>query len=338
MIPETRSPEQRPSWPWRCPDCGLPLDVAADGPALDAAMPCPRPCGGCGRRFQRLEGLADLRPLASRDLLLRFAAEYAAVRIAEGRGTIARADLRALPWPGPLTPMAWEWLIRSASFETFLDGVLRPIQAQRAVPQILDLGAGVGWLSHRLAWEGCHALAMDACADPLVGLGAATGFLQADGRVDGESGVAPGTMTLALADFNRVPLTDASVDLVVFNASLHYGADLAGALKEAERLLAPDGRIAVIDSPFYENVSAGRSMAAAQQATFRERTGKASDAQGGVAFLTRADLAQAGSATGLRWRYLEPHRGWRWKLRRSWRRLRLGRESAAFPVAVAERV
>lgn len=338
MIPETKPPDQRPSWPWRCPDCGLSLDVDAEGAAFAAAMPCPRPCGGCGRRFQRLEGLADLRPLASRDLLLRFAAEYAAVRQAEGRGTISLADLRALPWPGPLTPMAWEWLIRSASFETFQDGVLRPIQAQRAVPRVLDLGAGVGWLSHRLAWEGCHALALDVCADPQVGLGAATGFLRADGRVDGASGVAPGTMTLTLADFNHVPLADASVDLVVFNASLHYGADLAGALAEAGRLLAPAGRIAVIDSPFYEDASAGRSMAAAQRATFRERTGKASNAQGGVAFLTRADLAQAGNAAGLRWRYLEPRRGWRWTLRRSWRRLRLGRESAAFPVVVAERV
>ena len=70
---------------------------------------------------------------------------------------------------------------------------------------------------------------------------------------------------------------------------------------------------------------------------FQARFGNPSDAQGGVDYLTRRVLADAGEAAGLRWRYLLPRHGWRWTLRRAWRRLRLGRESAAFPVALGER-
>lgn len=100
-------------------------------------------------------------------MLERFASEYAAVRRAEGRDAITVDDLRALPWPGPDTPMAWEWLIRSASYEVVLDGVLRARPASdEAMPRALDLGAGVGWLSHRLAWEGWHALALERLPRP----------------------------------------------------------------------------------------------------------------------------------------------------------------------------
>lgn len=338
MTADLRAPERRPRWPWRCPDCGRPLaGDGTDDPGPSASDADIGPCPACGRRFQRLEGLADLRPLDSQTLLERFAADYAAVRLAEGRGAISLGDLRALPWPGPRTPMAWEWLIRSASYEAFLDAVLRPLLDLRAAPRVLDLGAGVGWLSHRLAWEGCHALALDACAHPLVGLGAARGFLEAGSVAASEGRAAPGTISLVLGDFNRVPLADASVDLVLFNASLHYGADLVSILAEAERLLLPHGRIAVIDSPFYDDPAAGRAMVDAQRTALSRLGGRASDAQDGMGFLTRRGLSSAGSIVGLRWHYVEPRRGWRWRLRRSWRRLRLGRESADFPVALAER-
>lgn len=322
-----------PSWPWRCPDCGALLEIKV-GP--ESPMPCPVACSRCGRDFARVEGLADLRPAADLAMLRRFADEYAAVRRAEGRDAIGRADLRALPWPGPRTPMAWEWLIRAVSYETFLDRVLRPMVADGKAPRVVDLGAGVGWLSHRLAWEGCRALALDVCPDPQVGLGAARDLLDLRAP-DGDGPSATGSMTLALADFNHLPISDACVDLVVFNAALHYSPNLAASLGEAARVLAPGGLVAVLDSPFYVDPSAGRAMATARQASFRERFGFASDARGSVEFLTRDALAAAGSASCLTWRYLTPHHGWRWNLRRAWRQLRLGRESASFPVALAQR-
>ncbi|HRA21843.1 MAG TPA: class I SAM-dependent methyltransferase [Anaerolineae bacterium] len=329
----TMKADDRPRWPWRCPDCGAALEEGDGGTFL----PCPLPCTGCGRPFTREEGLADLRPAAAKARLQRFADEYAAVRRAEGRDAIAVADLRALPWPGPQTPLAWEWLIRAKSYETFLDHALRPRLAGGAALRALDLGAGVGWLSHRLAWEGCHALALDVCADRHVGLGAARQLVDLQGRV-ADDDPATGSVTLALADFNHLPLADSSVDLVVFNAALHYSPSLSPSLAEAARVLAPQGLVVVLDSPFYEDAAAGRAMAAERRAGFMKRFGFASDALGSVDYLTRGDLAQAGLAAGLRWRYLIPHHGWRWTLRRAWRRRRLGRESAAFPVALAERL
>lgn len=87
-------------------------------------------------------------------------------------------------------------------------------------------------------------------------------------------------MTLALADFNSIPLADGGFDLVVFNASLHYSPDLSTSLREAARMLAPGGLVAVIDSPFYEDPAAGQAMAAARRADFQARFGNPSDAQG----------------------------------------------------------
>lgn len=50
-----------------------------------------------------------------------------------------------------------------------------------------------------------------------------------------------------LGDMYRLPLPDGSFDVAVLQMILHYAEDPAGALEEATRVLAPNGRIIVID-------------------------------------------------------------------------------------------
>ena len=45
----------------------------------------------------------------------------------------------------------------------------------------------------------------------------------------------------------RLPLADGGFDLVVLQMVLHYAEDPAGVLAEASRMLAPGGRLVVID-------------------------------------------------------------------------------------------
>ena len=170
--------------------------------------------------------------------LARFAADYAAHRAEEGRGYAGDA-LLALPYlrTGPL---ARQWQVRAASFEAFVAHV-RPLARGMGRPlDVLDLGAGNGWLSYRLACEGHRATALDIRDDAVDGLGAAVPLMT----------LAEGRMTTLTAPFEAIPLPDASKDIAVFNAALHYAVDLAQVLGEAARVVRHGGRIVILDSPF----------------------------------------------------------------------------------------
>lgn len=52
-----------------------------------------------------------------------------------------------------------------------------------------------------------------------------------------------------LADMNDLPVEDGSVDLVIFSATLHHSSDLAGALREAARVVRVGGRVIVVNEP-----------------------------------------------------------------------------------------
>src|SRR3954470_15772891 len=139
------------------------------------------------------------------EALERFRSDYGAHRAAEGRGHDG-AELLSLPYLAS-GPLARQWAVRARTFDVFLRTVVRP--AGRPL-DVLDLGAGNGWLSHRLATEGHHCTAIDIRDDSVDGLGAA-GALRGQAPFD-----------CLVAAFEQVPLPDQSADLVVFNAALHY--------------------------------------------------------------------------------------------------------------------
>ncbi len=223
-----------------------------------------------------------------------FAAEYAAQRAWEGRGH-AGADLLSLPYlrSGPL---ARQWTIRARSFEAFRRHVICAHAERLGRPlSVLDLGAGNGWLSHRLALEGHRAVALDLRADAVDGLGAAE-VLEAQSE---------GRMTRLLASFDDIPLEASSLDVAVFNASLHYALDLEQVLGEAARVVRPGGVLAILDSPFYAREAQGAAMLAEKRAQAADRFGERAGvllAPPFIEFLTRRRLAAASAREGLLWR------------------------------------
>jgi SAM-dependent methyltransferase len=226
--------------------------------------------------------------------LQRFAEDYAAHRQAEGRG-YAGDDLLALPYVRS-GPLARQWAVRARSFDCFMARLVRPMARSLRRPlRVLDLGAGNGWLSYRLALEDHSASALDIRGDAVDGLGAAQPFLERAG----------GRMRTAIAGFDDVPAPDASFDIAVFNASLHYATDLAAVLKEAARVVRPGGRLAILDSPFYRREADGLAMAAEKAADAPRRFGARAGtlmALPFIEFLTRERLALASAAIGLEWR------------------------------------
>jgi SAM-dependent methyltransferase len=226
--------------------------------------------------------------------LTAFADAYAEHREAEGR-RLAETDLLALPWLRH-GPQADQWAVRARTFEAFVGRVLEPLAGRRGRPlSVIDLGAGNGWLSYRVACAGHSAIALDIRADEIDGLGAA----------DCLAANAPGRIERVVASFDAIPLADDIADIAVFNASLHYATDLPRVLAEAHRVTGPGGTIAILDSPFYGGEAEGEAMVAEKRLCAHERFGERAailTSLDCIEFLTPARLASASAPLGLEWR------------------------------------
>ncbi|MCZ7545194.1 MAG: class I SAM-dependent methyltransferase [Anaerolineae bacterium] len=298
-----------------CPTCRSLLQD--DGPD---AMRCPED----GAVFTREGGIwRFLRPERA-NYFGQFIAEYEAVRRAEGRGAGDPAYYRALPFADTTGRFRTDWRIRAKSYQAFVRRALAPLERLRRRPlAVVDLGAGNGWLSYRLAARGHQVIAVDLLTNPFDGLGASIYYDVA--------------FTPVQAEFDYLPLERDQVDLAVFNSSLHYATDAGATLREALRVMRRDGRLVVMDSPIYHDPASGAQMVREREAHFAARYGFRSDALPHVNFLTYQKLGALAEALGLKWRIIRPFYGLRWALRPLRARLRGHREPAQFAVIVGER-
>jgi ubiquinone/menaquinone biosynthesis C-methylase UbiE len=101
--------------------------------------------------------------------------------------------------------------------------------------RLLDIGTGTGRVLELLAPRVRQALGVDASKAMLA---LARARLSAPGFAH---------CAVRLADMYRLPLADRSFDTVVLQMVLHHAEDPAGAVREATRILAPGGKLLVID-------------------------------------------------------------------------------------------
>ena len=225
--------------------------------------------------------------------LSRFREEYGAHRASEGRAYTAD-EMKSLPFLDS-GPLAKQWSVRARTFESFVARIVTP--AARAIDRpvrVLDLGAGNGWLSWRVAKEGGEAVALDIRDDSVDGLGAASFYLDSGAKFE-----------RVVASFDAIPIRSGEFDIVVFNASLHYALDLVKVLREARRMVCDGGRVVILDSPFYERDADGIEMVAEKRRSARERFGQRATALMALPFieyLTTERLESASSGLGLDWR------------------------------------
>jgi SAM-dependent methyltransferase len=294
-----------------CPECRETLVQDTAGAFL---------CMSCQLRYERREGIYRFLSPSRLDRAAPFAQQYRTVREQDGYRETAPEYYRMLPVVAQNNPRAAEWRIRRESYAHF---------QQRALPGVwqgpiraLDLGAGSGWLSHRLASFGHHAVAVDRLDDEVDGLGACRHY--------------PVAFAVVEADFDALPFERAQFDVVILNSSLHYSADPAATLAEAKRMLVAGGSLVVMDSPMFAHASDGHAMVDAQRHAFVTGYGVTDVVRPGVGFLTFGDLARQARDLGLQARFFPSRGPFGWRLRRQLSRLRLRRRPAAFGVWVAQ--
>jgi SAM-dependent methyltransferase len=170
--------------------------------------------------------------------LRRFVEDYQRVRLREGYASSDPEYAQRLPFRDITGRNAAAWRVRALHYLLIRAG-LAVLQTRRAdALEVLDLGAGNGWMARRLA-RSFQVTALDV-----------------DGSETGLGGLRDGRVARVLGDLEALPLRTASYDAVVAAATLHYAPDLAGALAEAARVLRPGGLLVVADSPVYADAAA----------------------------------------------------------------------------------
>src|ERR1041384_5160963 len=126
-----------------CPRCRNPLRRSAPD-----RVTCPKD----GLEFWNIDGIWRFLLPESQAHYSRFMADYESIRRAEGRRGDSANYYRSLPFKDLSGKHKADWAIRARSFDVLVKKVLAHYQdpLERSL-KILDLGAGNGWLSNRLA-------------------------------------------------------------------------------------------------------------------------------------------------------------------------------------------
>ncbi len=300
----------------QCPLCDHPL--ATFDPA--STLTSPR-CSSCGFTLFNSNGIWHALAPARKEHFRQFIHEYQTVRSSEGRCSPGAHFYLALPYQDLTGRNAWQWKIRARSFD-FLEQRILP-QIQREYPRgfdFLDIGAGNGWMSYRLALRGHRPVAVDLLVNDEDGLGAARHYFY----------YLPKPFPRFQAEMDHLPFGPQQFDVVIFNASFHYSENYQRTLREASRCLRRPGHILIVDSPFYNRDDSGQRMVEQRRGDFQKRFGFRSDSVASREYLTPQVLEDLARSCSLTWRILTPWYGLSWALRpfKSW--LWRRRESAKF--------
>lgn len=297
-----------------CPKCGS---------LLDEENATTKKCQKDGLTFHQVDGIWRMLLPEREEYFSRFIRDYETVRRLEGRGSHDKTYYTNLPYRDLSGHMSADWHIRAKSFDAFLEHGIVPMEKTKRALQILDLGAGNGWLSNRLALRGHQVAAVDLMVNDFDGLGCHRFY---------ESTFLP-----VQAEFDHLPFLENSADVILFNASLHYSVNIEQTLKEALRVLNPPGSLAIIDSPVYHDASSGAQMVSERETQFQKQYGFASNNLQSENYLTYARLSELANDLCLDWKIITPFYDLRWSTRPLIAKLLHRREPAKFHVIIGNR-
>ena len=224
----------------QCPVCGgrdfLVTDRVSDGNEIRAAVVT---CS-CGAVFPVEKGVITLMPDPREAVVSEiegWSHRVDADALDEAGRELQRRTILALPRLDSDLEADEEgrklWEASGDNFSRFaLDGELEG-------KMVLDVGAGRCWTSAAMAGRGSRVVALDILTRMYIGLETADIFLE-------ERDV---FFERVRADMHHLPFRDGSFDLVVESASAHHADEPELFFREASRVLAPGGRLAILSEP-----------------------------------------------------------------------------------------
>jgi len=303
----------------QCPNCRR-------GPCRTFSTSEPS-CLSCGFVFSEFRGVYNALPQPREETFRQFVHDYESVRAKEGRGSDRSDYYLALPFKDLTGRNVWQWGIRARTFR-FIERKLLPLIEDRSARRcdVLDIGAGNGWLSYRLALRGHRPVAVDLLDNETDGLGGARHYFH----------VAPVFLRFK-AEMDCLPFMPDQFDVVIFNASFHYSEDYGRTLKEALRCLRRGGHLIIADSPFYWKEESGQKMLQEKRAAFVRQFGFRSDSIQSQEYLTPKILRDLSTRLKLKWHIHKPWYGVNWALRPIKAQLMRRREPSKFFLLHAQR-
>jgi SAM-dependent methyltransferase len=252
-----------------------------------------------------------VRAITESDDLRAFLEAYERVRRDEGWG----GDDLDLPFHPRRHREIWNIRRRTfLAFEALAKNVPRGVA--------LDVGAGNCWMTRYLSAWGFDPIAVDINTSEVDGLRAGQKFL--------DEGA---TFLRVRAPMERLPFVPGRITLIATNASFHYARDFCATLSEFERLLAPGGCIAIIDTPFYGNAADGERMMEDRVAEFRRKYHMTEALARSSRYMTFKGLQELAGSLGLDCNVHPVWPGLRRKYE-EWRGRLGGRRVAQFPVVM----
>jgi SAM-dependent methyltransferase len=309
----------------RCPVCTAKLTVMPYDLLGRAQEPVE--CRRCFTMIVEEQGIWVALPQDRQRYFERFMRDYEAVRKAEGRGSDNANFYLSLPYCEQTDRNSWQWAIRARTYKYIEKKILSSITARINRPlAILDLGAGNGWVSYRLASLGHRPIAVDLQTNAFDGLGAAVHYQHA----------LPMLFPRFQAELDQLPFGSGQFDLAIFNASFHYSENYHRTLAEAVRCLRPGGTVLIADSPFYSREECGQRMVEERRKVFQERFACASDSLANCEYLTNETLLALEARHDLEWKTHEVWYGIRWACRPVVAFLKNQREPSKFRIYTAK--
>jgi SAM-dependent methyltransferase len=311
----------------------VPQSMVGDLMHLSPRLRCPRcrariwglGCTFCGFRMRVQSGIVHALPPERFAHYAQFMKNYERIREAEGRGSEGEDFYLNLPYKDISGRNSKQWGIRARSYDHLLKHVLKRNLHDRG--RILDLGAGNGWMSFRLALAGYRPIAVDLLTNERDGLGAAAHYRT---RL-------PGLFPRVQAEVACLPFQDEQFDAVIFNASFHYSENYLVTLREALRCVESGGLVIISDTPWYSREESGRQMVAERHAAFLQRYGTPSDSIKSLEYLTDECLRALEEHLRIRWTVHSPYYGIQWAFRPLIAKMRNRREPSRFRIYVAEK-
>jgi ArsR family transcriptional regulator len=159
-----------------------------------------------------------------------------AARLAAVRGDRAAAAERYFA----AHAVHWDEIRSLHIAESEVEAAVGRALADQAVGRLVDIGTGTGRMIELFGRDAVHALGVDRSPEMLR-----------LARVKlAQAGLA--AAELRQGDMYALPLAAGSADTVIIHQVLHYAQQPAAAVAEAARLLAPGGRLLVVDFALHE--------------------------------------------------------------------------------------